>query len=94
MCSPWKKVTDFDPTAEYLVPAPAIPTKSLRSTWRMFCGASAYVGNSPPFSPGTDCCGAVTETPDAARAAEDARAIIQRNAAKQLLADLEAAADR
>ena len=41
MRSPWKKIRDVDSDAEYLVLASAIPTKSLRSTWRMFRGASA-----------------------------------------------------
>ena len=41
MRSPWKKIRDVEPDAEYLVLASAIPTKSLRSTWRMFRGASA-----------------------------------------------------
>lgn len=41
MRSPWKTIRDVEPDAEYLVLASAIPTKSLRSTWRMFRGASA-----------------------------------------------------
>jgi heme-degrading monooxygenase HmoA len=41
MRSPWKKIKDLQPDAEYLVLASAIPTKSLRSTWQMFRGASA-----------------------------------------------------
>ena len=41
MRSPWKKIQDLESDAEYLVLASAIPTKSLRSTWRMFRGASA-----------------------------------------------------
>lgn len=41
MRSPWKKIRDVEPDTEYLVLASAIPTKSLRSTWRMFRGASA-----------------------------------------------------
>ena len=41
MRSPWKKIRDVEPDAEYLVLASTIPTKSLRSTWRMFRGASA-----------------------------------------------------
>ncbi len=41
MRSPWKKISDLEPDAEYLVLASAIPAKSVRSTWRMFRGASA-----------------------------------------------------
>lgn len=41
MRSPWKKIQELEPENEYLVLASAIPTKSLRSTWRMFRGASA-----------------------------------------------------
>ena len=41
MRSPWKKIQELEPDNEYLVLASAIPTKSLRSTWRMFRGASA-----------------------------------------------------
>lgn len=41
MRSPWKKINDLEPDVEYLVLASSIPAKSVRSTWRMFRGASA-----------------------------------------------------
>lgn len=41
MRSPWKTFRDLEPDVEYVVLASSIPARSLRSTWRMFRGASA-----------------------------------------------------